>query len=435
MFDAIILSDSITGLVTAALLAKEGKSCCLIGDLSNHNDYLYFPFYYNDADKGALGYVLKKLNITGLKIIKQVKTDRALFPDRCIERLSDWREYGKQLSEMFPAETEEIDKYIELAEQLSDEWNGILQGELTLSPKDVPNCVKYFSTSYLQYIQEHFKSDELKGILCIGVPNAAIALSVMSGYLVSQMFDACFVEGGMKNIFDSINKSVDLEYLVTKSKDYKIDVVNGIAEVTADSSKVIGKVVIDARGEDRYLMKDLSDLTYFSIAVPDDSLADKIDGIGYYIYEDYDIFKAMDKISNESAEWYPVHIWNHGKRSLSDDKRNLLRIDIPYKKSGSTDFSDIINKTVNIIKKYFPQVDEDIWKNIDIKLFSDQGSSAEFYNGYFFRWAFSAKNILKNPMKILKSDRVINIDDWGGAWFSSAIIAYLEADKLLEREF
>lgn len=433
MYDTIVLSNSITGLAIAALLVNEGMNCCLIGDYTNYKDCSCFPFYYYDAIQGSLGYVLKKLNITKLKVIKQEQIDRAFFPHQCIERPADWRIYGKQLSKMFPQEAEEIDKYINLIEQLSKEWNGILQGKLIFTPKDVPNCVKYFSVSYAHYIQEHFKSEQLKGILCIGIPNGKVALSVMAGYLGSQVFDACFIEGGMKNIFESIDKSVDMDRLAVTSKEFKMDVINDIIEVKVGLNNIVGKVVIDTRGEDQYLMKDLSDLTYISIMIKDSPLADKLDEIGYYLYDDYDILKAMDNINNGNAEWYPVHIWNYGKHNLLSDKETIVRVDITCKKSDNTDYADVISKAVNMIKKYFPQMKEDSWSNMNIEMPDDLGKLTGFHNGLILRWAFSTKNIMKNPMKIIKSNNVINIDDWGGAWFSSAIVAYLEVKKLLER--
>ncbi|WP_370042754.1 hypothetical protein [Lysinibacillus sp. RC79] len=431
--DVVVLGDNLTAITSSILLVKRGFSVQRIGEHPVFDQYPCFPLYHQDADQGILGSIIKEIDLTiPVKPINHI--DNSFFPDFTWKRTRSLKEQKNLLLDFFPEYNESINEYFNVIEGLGKEWSILLESNGGLNPKEIPYSIRYSNLSYVNYIESLFNGNQkLIGILCISLPSSDVALTVMAGYLYGQVFDSCIIDGGIQRIYQQMENMLregnvsldkpDIPIIITQQNPgYKVQYQKNLA--------CFAKCVLDTRGDMQNKSSRLcsdSKLTFLSILL---ELKEEIHGIPHteiwYDYPDYDLNSYFKRLENGILPTDIAYIlWNtHPRMGRAQVE---LRIDIPLIALGDREkYNKIIHQVLEKIEFRIPNLKDKV-ANIEIFTPEMHAERTHLSDGSGTRWAFSVKQVFKNPMKLEVAPKYFSTHDWGFAWFS---VAYIAANQI-----
>ncbi|KPN93238.1 hypothetical protein [Lysinibacillus sp. ZYM-1] len=432
-FDVVVLGDNLIAITASLLLMKRGLKVQRIGQYREYDKQPCFPLYHQDADQGILGLILREVGISiPTKPIYHI--DNSFFPDFEWKRTRSLVEQNNSLVKLFPDDIEAINVYFEVIEGLGKEWFALLEGNIISNPNKFPYTIKYSNLSYVNFIEKLFKGNQkLISIFCIALPCSDVALTVMAGYLYGQVYDGCVINGGIHEVKHQMEMILNEENVHLHNTNLPITIINEDTRYKVQShhhTECYAKCVLDTRGDLQIYKKQLfpvSKLSFLSILL---EVEENIQGIPsteiWYEYPDYDVHSYYKKMENGTIPTdIAFTLWNPNARAGKVE--NELRIDIPLPALGNKDkYNEIVHR---VLRKL-----EDRITNLKGKIINQQIFTPEMHEqwsnlsgGSGTRWAFSVKQVFKNPMQMEVVPSYYSTHEWGFAWFS---VAYIVANQI-----
>jgi len=241
-YDVIIVGSGIGGLACGALLSKRGYKVLVLEQHYQVGGYCSSfkrnGFVFNTGvedvsglwEKGPLTHLLCEL---GLKkddlFVKNIT--KYIFRGRDI-KAKNLEEFIKLLLEMFPDERENIPAFFNEARKAYEEcykdtevYGTPLPGELIVKafgerklleyPRQHPHYQDWANKTYKQKLDEHFKNEDLKTLLCaqlgyIGTePEKTLASSALGACISFNLYGGYFPKGGAQRFADSFKDFIE----------------------------------------------------------------------------------------------------------------------------------------------------------------------------------------------------------------------------------
>ena len=191
-----------TGVENVSGLWSGGPVSCLLQDLGLNKEELFI--------KNRMQYVFKGGKISANSL----------------------EEFMKEISSMFPAEKDSISAFFSEAEKAykecyseTDDYGVPLPAELIVKaygekalsdyPKKHPHFFGWMNTTYKQKLDEHFKDENLKALLCALVgylgtePEKTPAASALTACVAYYLYGGYFTVGGAQKFADSLKDSIE----------------------------------------------------------------------------------------------------------------------------------------------------------------------------------------------------------------------------------
>ncbi len=209
-YDAIVIGGGVGGLTCASFLAKNGLETLVLeqhhksGGCCTSFKRKGFTF-----DSGA--YAISGLGENGFfyRILKDLEIENeaefhkldplmnVAYPEESIPIAADLEEYIADLSERFPNESENIQRFFKKVE------------EIISAPKS-----QYYKTSFAELLDEFFENEKLKKIISAcwvyaGLPPSKISAVDMCAYLYSNHVEGLYYPiGSTQKLADILSKAV-----------------------------------------------------------------------------------------------------------------------------------------------------------------------------------------------------------------------------------
>ena len=241
-YDVIIVGSGIGGLTCGALLSKRGYKILILeqhyrvgGYCSSFNrDGFTFNVGVSDVsglwEKGPITYLLRELGLKSEEFFVKNRL-RYIFQGKAIEA-ENLDEFIERLSEMFPAEGENIRRFFEEAKMAYDEcymeadiYGVPLPAELIVKvfgskkllnyPKEHPHFCDWMNKTFREKLDEYFKDEDLKALLCaligyIGAkPSEIRASSALTAVVSYYIHGGYFPRGGAQNFADTLRRFIE----------------------------------------------------------------------------------------------------------------------------------------------------------------------------------------------------------------------------------
>jgi hypothetical protein len=366
-------------------------------------------------------------------------TEHIYFPGFSWRRHRSFDVYIEELQRSFPSHKQSITKYKDTIVHLGEEWKGILTGNRRFTALDLPYSMRYFQVSYADFIKRHFSGDSrLQGVLLAGLPDPQVALTVMAGYLFTQVFDACVIEGGMVEVWRKLNKflvSHQVKQIFINSWE-KSKVKNSQGVWTVFPEEEQSKVILDTRGDFQKHASSCSNLSWLSIHLELDnemkSVLPKTEV--WYIYPDTNVVEQLQLLERgKLLDQNILTVWNPSDRSGQKEiKMTNLRIDVPFCAQGNSfDYDGVINRVLKQLENTVPSLSSRI-KGYQFITPEQHGELSGFKAGTGSRWAFRVNQVIRNPLQMETSKNYYSTYQWGFAWFSSAAVV---AKQIIDSTF
>ena len=256
-YDVIVIGSGVGGLSSASILAKNGYKVLV---LEQHDQvggfcssYMRNGFYCTVGveDISGLwkfGATQRLLDILGLKKDDLfVLHKRTYFVgDQKIVFDGTKQDFIKQLSKYFPEEKDNLEKFLNQAEQ------AILE-KLNQAEQNWVIYKRWSTATYKQILDEFFKNEELKNILCslLGYVGAhADQIPASSSLFVSLqyfIYGGCHPKDGVQNFVNTLKNIIEVNNgtVLTKIKVDEILVKNNqVYAVRVGDQKYFSKIVI-----------------------------------------------------------------------------------------------------------------------------------------------------------------------------------------------
>jgi all-trans-retinol 13,14-reductase len=241
-YDIIVVGSGIGGLTCGALLSKRGYKVLLFEQHSQIGGYCSSfkrnGFVFNTGvedvsglwEKGPITYLLKELELEKEELFIK-NTTSYIFKGREL-KAENLKEFIKLLSEMFPEEKENIFTFFEEAKKAYEEcykdtevYGTPLPAELIVKvfgerkfldyPKEHPHFYDWMNKTYKQKLDEHFKNEDLKTLLCalmgyLGTkPEKTLASKALGGCLSYFLYGGYFPKGGAQKFAESLKEIIE----------------------------------------------------------------------------------------------------------------------------------------------------------------------------------------------------------------------------------
>lgn len=211
-YDCVVVGGGLSGLCSAALLAKAGwrvlvcekqsapGGCCVSFWRKGYRFDLSVQSYSGCGPDGAVGSVLRRLGVENdIEFCRLDPAREYLFPDRTMELPASLEAYRESLARQFPREPKGLEDYFRLQQELYDEIRR-LPTEISLSAAthfegDFPRLTAHRHTTLAEVLDAHVTDPQLRTILAIRSSYFALPPSRASFIAVSNMEMNYFFEG------------------------------------------------------------------------------------------------------------------------------------------------------------------------------------------------------------------------------------------------
>jgi len=266
-YDVIIVGAGIGGLTCGALLAKKGYKVLVleqhyqVGGFCSSFARRGFVFNSGVEDVSGLwrnGPVTHLLNELGLRKEKLFvrNSRRVVFRGRAIDVPDSVDGLVELLKEMFPEEKNSIDTFLSEAEKAYEEcykevplYGSPLSAELIVRvmgekklldyPKEHPHFYDWINKTYRQKLDEYFKNEDLKALLCsllgyIGSePEKISAASALTASLSYFIYGGYYPRGGAQNFANTLKKFIE-------DHDGKVLLMHRVDKIIVDNGRAVG---------------------------------------------------------------------------------------------------------------------------------------------------------------------------------------------------
>lgn len=369
-YDVVVIGGGIAGLVGGALLAKDGKKIAVLE--KEHETGGYFSGYKtenNDIIDYAVSYilscgkddvvqqVLRKLNLDEeIKFNKLAVTDHIFLPDREVRFCSGKESFIDTLNKEFPEEKENIHKFVEWLTKFQE-------GTKVMGKEAGIFFMKYFKSTYEEFLNSFFTSKEIKGLLSIRIQADPASLMIMAGFLVECYFNGMYYPvGGAKALSDKLvgyikNNGGDVytNHEVTSIKVYdqkvkEIITKNGVSfqgdyilyngDIIRLYKNYIGLDKINANIWNKTIKRKIGHSSLSIYLVVEGVDVSHLDGGRIYLTDSYDIFGIYRQIENGEIPKnliIKLHIPTNHDKSLARGGRDIIRIETDLYHDSSSD--------------------------------------------------------------------------------------------------
>jgi len=297
-YDVIIVGSGIGGLACGALLSKRGYKVLIIEQHYQVGGYCSSfkrkGFVFNTGvedvsglwEKGPLTFLLRELGLKKDDLFVKNST-KYIFKGRNVEA-ENLEEFIKLLLEMFPDEKENIPAFFNDARKAYEEcykntevYGTPLPGELIVKvfgerklldyPRQHPHYHDWANKTYKQKLDEHFKNEDLKTLLCaqlgyIGTePEKTPASSALTACISFYLHGGYFPKGGAQRFADSFKDFIE-------SHGGKVLVKHKVDKILVEDREVRGVTVGDENFKAPIVVANANAKTTFIELVGEDNL-------------------------------------------------------------------------------------------------------------------------------------------------------------------
>ncbi len=502
--DVIIIGAGIAGLSLGAVLAQKGLRPRIIEKNNFVGGYIsafrkkgftfettVHTFYEGDA----AGIVSRYLKQVGLQKTIPVKpllpSDTLLFPDYKIDLKCSIPEVVKDLSQIFPQESEAIEKYFALLEEINRELIKVFNKRVLRSRHmEMTEYYEYeegdFQNEFFAAVEktgadrmaadvvnQMFRDEKLKAVLLSLPPLPGSTLMAASSIWILNLNGLYRAEGGVQRFSDELLEKtkelggrVDLNtqvnrILTNEAGDTVIGVETGDEKIYSDLvisaidvHQVFGNLLPSAGPATPYFerldKKVLESNFIVYVAVDDDLRESGYTGQNVYCFEDYDmetVFSNLEK--GEIPDNIPILISTNSlvDQSLAPEGKAALVVHcvLPYEffqkyERDTAQYAEIkeklTGKIMQTVYRYMPEIKGKV-------LFTETATplTLERYtwnkNGSLMGWAVTQKDLLPpfNSYKT-KINGLYLTGQWiyPGGGIPLCMLSALEVTNILKRE-
>jgi all-trans-retinol 13,14-reductase len=297
-YDVIIVGSGIGGLACGALLSKRGYKVLILEQHYQVGGYCSSfrrkGFVFNTGvedvsglwEKGPLTFLLRELGLKKDDLFVKNST-KYIFKGRNVEA-ENLEEFIKLLLEMFPDEKENIPAFFNEAKKAYEEcykdtevYGTPLPGELIAKvfgerklldyPRQHPYYYDWSNKTYKQKLDEHFKNEDLKTLLCaqlgyIGTePEKTLASSALGACISFNLYGGYFPKGGAQRFADSFKDFIE-------SHGGNVLVKHKVDKILIEDREVRGVKVVDDNFKAPIVVANANAKTTFLELVGEDNL-------------------------------------------------------------------------------------------------------------------------------------------------------------------
>jgi hypothetical protein len=428
-FDVIVLGISPDGLAVASLCAKNGQRVALMC----HKDIAVQEFiessgfipYLWDSDIGAFSIILHKLGLKDdFKLTKPELIDTVDLDNIRINRKNDLNDYCLGILEKFPNEKQEIQLFFNELTEVGMEWLNLLKTGSIFSVKKI---MAYRNVIYVDYLNQHFKNQDLINILSVDMPRTNITFPVMAGYIVTQVFDKHILElsyPDMLSVFSEFLRSKNGEVLL-QDKIVKISLLGKgqepCFEVRTSQNTFLTKWIVSTYDEN---------LTYESYFPDLPVQKTKIDRLTPVSQTSVKLTKPVRLGNDISLKYFSgkspgnvLHNIEHGNNAAYKISTYSIGQELFVQGEFFPGTPGLFRKSK--IMEYLHSLIPDLEiEPKELQWFYPEDIEKTFGYSYGFphRWAFRADETPVNPFnRVTAVDNLLCTGSWGAAWFTAAI--------------
>jgi all-trans-retinol 13,14-reductase len=242
-YDAIIVGSGIGGLTCGALLSKRGYKVLVLEQHHQVGGYCSSfkrgGFVFNAGvedvsglwERGPITYLLRELGLKRDDLFVR-NTRRYIFKGEAIDAPHTLEGFVRLLSEKFPDEMEGIYAFFDEARKAYEEcyreaevYGTPLPAELIVKvfgerkllnyPKEHPHFYDWINKSFKQKLDEHFKNEDLKALLCallayVGTtPDKALASSALTACVSYYLHGGYSIKGGAQSLANALKRVIE----------------------------------------------------------------------------------------------------------------------------------------------------------------------------------------------------------------------------------
>jgi all-trans-retinol 13,14-reductase len=266
-YDVIIVGAGIGGLVCGALLSKWGYKVLV---LEQHyqvggfcSSFTRRGFVFNSGvedvsglwENGSVTYLLNELGFRKDDLFVE-NTRRIVYRGRVIDIPNSFNQFIELLVKMFPEEERSINAFFSEAKNAYEEcykevslYGSPLPAELIVKvmgekklleyPKEHPHFYNWMNKTYKQKLDEYFKNEDLKTLLCsllgyIGSqPDRISAASALTASLSYFIYGGYYPRGGAQNFANTLKKFIE-------DHNGKVMLMHRVDKILVENGKAIG---------------------------------------------------------------------------------------------------------------------------------------------------------------------------------------------------
>ncbi|MCC6022483.1 MAG: NAD(P)/FAD-dependent oxidoreductase [Desulfurococcaceae archaeon] len=266
-YDVIIVGAGIGGLTCGALLAKKGYKVLV---LEQHyqvggfcSSFTRKGFVFNSGvedvsglwEKGPVTHLLSELGLRKEELFVK-NTRRVIYKGRAIDIPNSFDQLIELFKNMFPEEEKSIDAFFSEAKKAYEEcykevplYGSPLPAELIVRvmgekklldyPKEHPHFYDWMNKTYKQKLDEYFKNEDLKTLLCsllgyIGSePEKISAASALTASLSYFIYGGYYPRGGAQNFANILRKFIE-------DRGGEVLLMHRVNKILVDSGRAVG---------------------------------------------------------------------------------------------------------------------------------------------------------------------------------------------------